>query len=228
MSRYVVTGAGSGIGAVLARSLAERGDDLVLLGRTQQRADELVAQFPGAVGVVADLAEPGTLHGIGRLVDGPVDGLVHVAGVVTLGTVGEAKLADWQHQLDVNLVAPALLTREFLPALRASRGTVVFVNSTAALSVSPTWSAYSASKYGLRALAEGLRSEEAGNGIRVTTVFPSRTATPMQESVHAQEGKAYDPDAWIAPESVAAMITHVLDLPRDATIPEVIVRPGPR
>ena len=62
----------------------------------------------------------------------------------------------------------------------------------------------------------------------MTTVFPSRTATPMQEKVHDQEGKDYDPGEWIKPESVASTIVHVLDLSRDATIPEVTVRPGPR
>jgi NADP-dependent 3-hydroxy acid dehydrogenase YdfG len=64
-----------------------------------------------------------------------------------------------------------------------------------------------------------------GHGVRVTTVFPSRTATPMQEKVHEQEGRTYDSSRWISPETVAATIVHVLDLPRDATIPEVTIRP---
>ena len=67
--------------------------------------------------------------------------------------------------------------------------------------------------------------EEAEPGVRVTTVFPGRTATPMQEKVHEQEGKDYDAAAWIHPETVADAILHVLDLPRDATIPEVTIRP---
>src|SRR3546814_16919401 len=63
-----------------------------------------------------------------------------------------------------------------------------------------------ASKFGVRAFADGLRSEESGNGVRVTTVYPSRTATPMQEKVHRQEGRDYDPDRFIQPETVAATI----------------------
>jgi short-subunit dehydrogenase len=105
---------------------------------------------------------------------------------------------------------------------------VVFVNSGAGLNAHPTWSAYAASKFGLRALADALRGEETGHGVRVTTVFPGRTATPMQQKVHAQEGKDYDPDAWSSAETVAATILHVLDLPRDSTVPEVSVRPVPR
>ena len=82
-----------------------------------------------------------------------------------------------------------MLTRVCLPALRAARGTVVFVNSGAGLVAHPQWSAYAASKHGLRALADALRAEEQEHGVRVTTVFPGRTATPMQQRVHEQEGK---------------------------------------
>ena len=61
--------------------------------------------------------------------------------------------------------------------------------------------------------------------MRVTTVYPSRTATPMQEKVHEQEGRTYDASRWISPETVVDTILHVLDLPADATIPDVTVRP---
>ena len=63
--------------------------------------------------------------------------------------------------------------------------------------------------------------------MRVTSVYPGRTATPMQQRVHGQEGKEYDADDWLRPETVADAIRHVLDLPRDATIPDVTVSPGP-
>ena len=99
------------------------------------------------------------------------------------------------------------------------------VNSGAGLTASATWSAYAASKFGIRAFADALRAEEQDHGVRVTTVYPSRTATPMQQKVHEQEGKVYDERLWIQPETVAATILHVLDLPPDATIPEVTIRP---
>lgn len=223
--RHVLTGAGSGIGLALAHRLADRGDDLVLVARSEARAAELAATFPQAQLLVADLADPGTLNGLGRQVDGGVDTLLHVAGVVELGRVDRLRLAEWEEQVTVNLTAPAVLSRELLPHLRASRGTVVFVNSSAGLSASPEWSAYAASKFGLRAFADALRAEEVEHGVRVSTVYPSRTATPMQEKVHEQEGRTYDASRWISAETVVDTIVHVIDLPADATIPDVTVRP---
>jgi len=225
MKTHVLTGATSGIGAALARTLAERGDRLVLLARGGAGAAALAAGFPKAQVLLADLADPGTLNGLGRQVDGPVDSLLHVAGVVELAPVSRLRLHDWEEQLAVNLTSPAVLTREFLPHLREGRGTAVFVNSSAGLAASADWSAYAASKFGLRAFADALRAEEVEHGVRVTTIYPSRTATPMQEKVHEQEGRTYDASRWISPETVVSTVLHVLDLPADATIPDVTVRP---
>lgn len=62
--------------------------------------------------------------------------------------------------------------------------------------------------------------------MRVTSVYPGRTASPMQAKVHSQEGKEYDPSRWIDPESVATAILTAVDLPRDAEINDLTVRPG--
>lgn len=223
MTRHLITGAGSGIGAAIADVLHERGDELVLLARSEERAAELTEHYPGAATIVADLADPASLAALD--VPDSLDSLLHVAGVVDLAPVGEISAADLRQQVDVNLVSPVLLTRACLPALRRARGLVVFVNSSAGLSASPGWAAYAASKFGLRAVADALRAEEVEHGVRVTTVFPSRTATPMQEKVHEQEGRVYDAAMWIRPETVADTIRHVLDLEPGATIPEVTVRP---
>lgn len=224
---HLVTGAGSGIGAAVTKVLHERGDDLVLVARNEDRAAQLREQYAGAQTLVADLADTVALEWTLSSADLPpsLDSVLHVAGVVDLCPVADLPVAQLREHLEVNLVAPAVLTRAALPAVRRARGTVVFVNSSAGLTASPTWSAYAASKFGLRALADSLRGEEIEHGVRVSTVFPSRTATPMQEKVHAQEGATYDSSRWIDPTTVADTILHVLDLPGDATIPEVTVRP---
>jgi short-subunit dehydrogenase len=222
---HVLTGAGSGIGAVLAERLVERGDELVLIARSTERAHDLRAEVPGATVLVADLADPEAVERLAGQLPDRLGSVVHAAGVVDLGPVADLPTTAWQEQLTVNVVAPAVLTRIALPALRAARGTVVFVNSGAGLSASPSWSAYAASKHALRALADALRGEEQEYGVRVTTIYPGRTATPMQQKVHEQEGREYSADDWIDPETVAAAILHVLDLPPDATISDLTVRP---
>lgn len=228
MALHFLTGAGSGIGEALATRLVDRGDDLVLLARSEDRACALRDRFPGATTVVADLAEPERIAAAlgGHRLPERLDSLIHIAGVVELGRVDALPVASWVWQLHVNLIAPAELTRVLLPALRSASGQVVFVNSGAGLRTSPEWSAYAASKHGLKALADGLRAEEAAHGVRVSSIFPGRTATPMQEQVHEQEGRPYDPSEFIDPESVVTGILTMIDLPRDAQITELMMRPG--
>lgn len=213
--RVLLSGATSGIGQEVARILRERGDELWVVVRDAARAD------PRDHAIVADLAEPVELTA--AELPAELDAVVHSAGVVMLDAIADAAAGDWERQFRVNLLAPAMLTQAALPALRRSRGTVVFVNSSAGLRVSAGWSAYAASKYGLRALADGLREEE--KLLRVTSVFPGRTATPMQESVHAQEGSTYDADQWIRPATVAQKVVEAIDLPGDSAISEMVIRP---
>jgi NAD(P)-dependent dehydrogenase (short-subunit alcohol dehydrogenase family) len=222
---HLLTGAGSGMGAVLADRLLERGDSLILLARSPERAHDLRLELPGATVLVADLADAAAVEGIADQLPDALDSVVHAAGVVDLGPVAELTTDVWQSELAVNLIAPAVLTRLCLPALRAARGTVVFVNSSSGLVAKPNWSAYSASKFGLRALADSLRAEEREHGVRVTTVHPGRTATPMQEEVHRQEGKEYDASDWLDPGTVADAICHVLELSDDATVSDLTIRP---
>ncbi len=225
--KALVTGAGSGLGEAIADALHARGDDLVLLARNQQRAEDLRERYAAADVRVTDLEEYATVAAAVADIDN-LDAVVHAAGVLELGPVADLRLEDLTGQLRVNLVAPTELTRALLPALRAARGTVVFLNSGAGLVAHPEWSAYAASKFGLRALADALRAEEMAAGVRVTSVYLGRIATPMQQKVHEQEGKDYDADDWASPASVAGTVLHVLDLPADVTVPDITVRPRPR
>jgi len=228
MPVHLITGAGSGIGAVVAQRLIERGDQVVLLARDAGRARQLSERFPEASTIVGDLANPGRLSWAlsKQALPERIDSLIHVAGIVDLGTVADLAPALWEQQLAVNLVGPAELTRLLLPVLRVSRGRVVFVNSGAGLNARAGWSAYAASKHGLKALADSLRAEESPHGIRVTSVYPGRTATPMQEKVHRQEGQEYHPERFIDPESVAATVLLALDLPDDAHLTDLSIRPA--
>ncbi|MBT2385368.1 SDR family oxidoreductase [Streptomyces sp. ISL-11] len=228
MATHLITGAGSGIGEAVTNRLLARGDELYLFARDAGRAKELAARFPGARTIVADLANPDRIAWAlsKQTLPDRVDSLLHVAGVCDLGTIGDLGTRAWNRTLAANLVSPAELTRLFLPQLRIAKGHVVFVNSGAGLHAHPNWGVYAASKHGLKAVADALRAEEHANGVRVTSVYPGRTATPMQEKVHQQEGKEYDASQWIDPASVATTILMALDLPRDAEVNDISVRPG--
>jgi short-subunit dehydrogenase len=223
MGTYFVTGATSGIGAATARILADRGDDLVLLARDAARGDALARAFPGCTVVAGDLQD---LDGIDDLeLPDRIDGAVHAAGVVDVALLADTEPDSLVRTIQVNLTAPALWTQVLLEPVRRARGTHVFVNSGSGLRANAQWASYNASKFGLRGFADALRLEEAEHGVRVSTVYPGRTATPMQEQVHQQEGARYDAAAWIRPETVAGEIVRLLDLGPDATIPDLVIRP---
>ena len=116
MATHLLTGAGSGIGAVLADRLLERGDDLVLLARSQRAGPRPALRATRTTVLVADLADPTEIEALADELPDRLDSVVHAAGVVDLGPVADLPTDAWQEQLTVNVVAPAVLTRVALPA----------------------------------------------------------------------------------------------------------------
>jgi short-subunit dehydrogenase len=226
---YLITGATGAIGAAVAELLHEAGHHVILTGRSAERLDATARRIAGDTGgervrtFVLDLTDPRRIE---ASLDGAelpaLDGVVHSAGDIALGTVAEMRPEDWIGLLLVNTAAPAELTRLLLPSVRAARGHIVFVNSGSGLRARPGWSVYAASKHALRALADSLRDEEPE--IRVTSVFPGRTASEMQRRTRAMEGEEYDPAAYMSPHTVAKVIVNALETPRDATVTDVSVR----
>jgi len=248
MGIYLITGATGGIGSATAELLREHGHDLILAGSSPDRLHKLAGQFaatpygktqsfsltssgqqPVTPGrhistITLDLSEPRRMEAALAVVDLParLDGLVYCAGVTDLGRVADQDADHWIDQLMINLVGAAELTRLLLPSLRAAAGQVVYVNSGAGLRANPGWSAYAASKHGLKALADSLRAEEPG--IRVTSVYPGRTATEMQRKVRAQENAEYRPADYIEPSTVARAILGVIETPADGIVTDVSIR----
>ncbi|MEU6859349.1 SDR family oxidoreductase [Glycomyces sp. NPDC046736] len=223
MSKTIlVTGAGRGLGRTLAERLSARGDRVI----AHARSESALERVPHAQALVADLAEPESLAaacaeaGIERL-----DAVIHNAGIAHVAPVTEQSLEWWQRTLAVNVTAPAELTRLLLPALRAARGHVVFVNSGAGLSAGAKWSSYAASKHAVKALADALRAEERPNGVRVTSVFPSHFDTDMQRSVREQYGSDYDVARATSVDSVAKTIVDLLGVPADMVVNELRIEP---
>ena len=229
MSSYVITGASSGIGAAIANALSEEGRTLILNGRDRAALDAVakdVEQLGAQVEVrPADLNDDAQLNAFAAQLPDVVDCLIHSAGVALLGNQADLPVADLDLQYRVNVRAPFLLTQALLPNLRAARGLVVFVNSGAGQNAKAGWGGYAASKFALRALADSLRDEESDAGVRVTSIYPGRTATPMQREVRVQEGGEFEPENYLRPEDVARMVAQVVRLPAGATVPDLSVRP---
>jgi len=227
----LVTGAGSGIGRAIAVALAGAGADVGLVGRTVERLEEtagLVRAAGGKVRVHAvDLTDADRVSDLSAEVSaaGALDVLVHAAGTLSYGEVGTTPVAELDGQYAIHVRAPYVLTQGVLPLLRARQGQIVFVNSTVVVAPPGRVSQYAAAKAGQQALADSLRAEVNPEGIRVLSIFPGRTATPMQEALRAEEGRSYHADDYAQPADVAAMVLAALTLPRSAEVTDISLRP---
>lgn len=228
----VVTGASSGVGKAVALALAAQGASLAIVGRDLETLLAVAREMPAGAGevkcYVADLTTTADLLTFTAQVMadfGRVDFLVHCAALLMRARLAVATLEDFDLQYACNVRAPFWITRQFLPSLLEHQGAVIFINSSAGLGAKPDMGQYAATKHALKAIADGLRQEVAGTGLRVLSIFLGRTATPMQAALCASEGKAYDPTLYIQPEDVARSILATLELPRSAEITDLTLRP---
>jgi len=222
----VITGAGGGIGRATAAALATRGMRLLLVGRDAERLRSAAAQIGGDTAVLAaDLTEEAGIAAVAAATRPHLHLLVHSAGQYQRGPVATLGADAWRALDAINLHAPLLLTAACLPQLRAAGGDVVFINSSAGMRAGAGLAAYAAGKHGLRAAVDALRQEVNGDGIRVLSIFPGRTATPMQDAVLAAEGRHADPDRLLRPDDVAQMLLAALALPRTAEVTDIVIRP---
>jgi NADP-dependent 3-hydroxy acid dehydrogenase YdfG len=228
----VITGASAGIGLAVARELAGIGVRPWLIARRagplESAAGDIRAAGGEASTLACDLSSEAEVEAAASrvLAVGPVDLLVHSAGLIRIGPMAGAPLADFERQWAVNVRAPYQLTQRLLPSLRERRGQVVFINSSAGLRAGAGVAQYAATKHALRAVADALRAEVNADGVRVLSVFPGRTATPMQADLHDQEGRPYRPDLLMQPADVAAAVITALQLPPTAELTEIRMRPA--
>lgn len=215
----VVTGATGGMGKEIVANLVSD-HHVYALGRDQAKLDELVAAHGDAVTVVAvDLAQEldamdAVLPALER-----VDVLVNGAAIAQAFSVESARVSDWRAHMELNVYAPAELTRVLLPGLRKAEGTAIFINSGAGRGGFGDNVVYAATKHALYALADGLRKSE--QDIRVTTIAPGPTDTAMFQGLSGD----YDKNHVIAPVEIAKAIRAVIDAGPTTQLTEVQVRP---
>jgi NAD(P)-dependent dehydrogenase (short-subunit alcohol dehydrogenase family) len=185
MSRILITGAARGIGAESARRLAERGHTLALLGLEPELLEEVAAHCgpPGrATAYEVDVTDHDALddtiaRAIGAL--GGLDVVLANAGIASGGMVRTMDPLMWQKVIDVNLIGVYRTIYAALPAIVDARGYVLPVASLAAIAHAPLMSAYSASKAGVEAFADALRTEVGYHGVDVGCAYFSWIDTEM-------------------------------------------------
>ncbi|HVC13817.1 MAG TPA: SDR family NAD(P)-dependent oxidoreductase [Acidimicrobiales bacterium] len=231
MDLAVVTGASSGIGAAVARALAESGRPLLLLARRRDRLDAL--DLASAMTASVDVTDA---DAVGRAVEaavsahGPVGTLVNCAGVLHLAPFLTQTVEEWSDTLNVNVLGTVIPIRAVLPGmLERGTGTIVNVSSVAGRHGFVDHAAYCASKFAVEGLSASLRREVGPRGVRVIVIAPGVVDTDLGAGSHGgrfSERKAKLAralDGGLHPDAVAAVVRHAVDAPPSETAQEIVV-----
>jgi uncharacterized protein len=216
----LLTGASGGIGRSVAEALHARGARVLLSGRRAEQLERIRTQLGDrAESIPADLSDA---EGVAHLAEraGAVDVLVATAGLPATGRVEDFAPEEIDRALDVNLRAPVQLTRALLPGmLERGRGHLVLVSSLSGKVASLRSAVYSATKFGLRGFASGLREDLRGSGVGVTVVYPGFVS---DAGMFADSGARLP--RWVgtvSPDQVAAAVVRGIESGR----PEIDVAP---
>jgi NAD(P)-dependent dehydrogenase (short-subunit alcohol dehydrogenase family) len=232
----IITGAGSGVGRAVAMALAAAGGTPVLVGRTREPLWETASLVAGVGGhsliLPADVTDEAAVAEVFAQAADELEGIdaaILAAGVGRYGPVESYPLADWEETLATNLTGPFLCARAAIPHLRRNGGgAIVAVSSGAGKQGYPQLGAYSASKFGLMGLMQGLAGEVVDDGIKVCTVVPGSILTPFggRSVAEKREDMAIDPGRkYLFPEDVAEAILFLLRQPRHAWTQELNLWP---
>ena len=179
----LVTGAGQGNGAAIARGLAEAGATVVVTDRDAYAAERTAAEIgPQARWFRLDVTDAAECHSVAAQA-GEVSILVNNAGICPRTPIDSPDLMDaWRAAIDVNLTGALNMSLAFLPALRATKGTIINIASIASFVSTNTSVSYPVSKAGLRALTQTMAQDLAKDGVRVNAIAPGTFATAMTEA----------------------------------------------
>lgn len=222
----VVTGASRGIGSEIARALAMESVRVALVARTRPNLIALAAEIGGdALVIESDLTAKAdvdrTVETIHAEFNGAPDILVNNAGIFQMKSVDETGERIFEEMVELNMVAPFRLIRAMLPSMRTrGSGDIVSIGSVADREIYAGNAAYSATKFGLRAIHEVLREDLRGTGVRATLVSPSGVDTPLWEAVD-DSAESRDRTGMLSARSVASAVLFALQQPREVNIYEL-------
>ncbi|MBP2198787.1 SDR family oxidoreductase [Pantoea cypripedii] len=233
----VITGASSGMGEAAARHLADKGARIVLAARRSDRIDALAKDISAkggkAIAVATDVTRADDVQ---KLVDtaistwGSIDVLINNAGVMPLSSLDQAKVSEWDMMIDVNLRGVLHGIAAALPIMKAQQsGHIINTASVAGHLVFPTSAVYSATKFAVRAVTEGLRKEASAYNVRATIISPGAVSTELLDHISDKDVQAANQDyvgkVGIPPDSYARMVAFAISQPEDVGVNEIIFRP---
>lgn len=231
----IITGASSGIGAATARRLAKQHAKLVIAARRLERLASLKAEFPNEE-IIVQKADVTKKEEVQALIDtavkkfGRIDVLYNNAGVMPVNALANKAYDEWKQILDVNVLGVLNGIAAVLPVMMKQKsGQIIATDSVAGHEVVPNLAVYNGSKFAVRAIFEGLRKEQHNNGIRTTIVSPGAVATELYNSINNPENKKAEIEVekkiGLQADEIARIVEFAIDMPENADINEIIVRP---
>jgi NADP-dependent 3-hydroxy acid dehydrogenase YdfG len=228
-----ITGGGTGIGAGIARGLAEAGCKVTVGGRRIEPLNELAnsvsAQHPIRAQII-DVADDQSVASFFASIqdkDGDVDILVNSAGInIQKRTMAEMVPEDWHRVMEINASGAYRCMCQVLPAMRQRRdGLVVNISSIAGKrAIALGGVAYCASKFAMTALGTAVSNELRDEGVRITNVYPGEVNTPILENRPVPVSQEHK-DSILQPADIASVIVSICKLPPRANVPEIVIKP---
>ncbi len=224
----VVTGASRGIGAAISSALAGEGARVVLLARNESRLKAAATRLEGSIPITCDVSDPQSVEKAAKEIKSELGGapdiLVNNAGIFGVSVVEETTSDFFVETINTNLVGAFLFVRAFLADMKKrKRGHVVTIGSIADRSIFTGNAAYSAAKFGLRAVHEVLRAELRESGVRASLISPAATDTEIWDTVTVTDpaGKPHTKRPMLDPDDVVAAVMFALTQPDTVNIDEL-------
>ena len=233
----VITGASSGIGESTARLLAGSGAKVVLGARRTDRIGALVkditAKGGAALGFQTDVTKrsevealvQGAIHEHGR-----IDVMVNDAGIMPIAPMAALKVEEWDRMIDVNIKGLLFGVAAVLPIMQKQKqGHIINMSSVGGFKVwAPGGTVYSATKFAVRAITEGLRMEHKADNIRCTIISPGAVATELPEGSSEEDTRKNLREFYkiaVPADSVARAIAYAIEQPAEVDVNEIVIRP---
>ncbi|MGB7328509.1 MAG: SDR family oxidoreductase [Rubripirellula sp.] len=228
-----ITGGGTGIGAGIAKVLAEAGCRVTVGGRRQEALDRFANSVDCEHKIrthVIDVADADSIASFFTDVRenvGEVDILVNSAGInIQKRTMAEMIPEDWDRVMQINATGAYRCILEVLPAMRARKdGLVINISSVAGKrAISLGGVVYCASKFAMTALGTAISNEVRQEGVRVTNVYPGEVNTPILDNRPTPVSQEHK-DSILQPEDIASVVLSICHLPPRANVPEIVIKP---